>query len=155
MINTLIAKIVGSAIAVVLLLIAYNAFVNHQRDIGYQKAVAEYREQENKDLKAAMAETIRLNQKLQEAQDAAKLREAERRELDARINTLSGKLRNTTANINALVSRASADALREATTTFNTLFAECRTAYEDMGRAADGHSSDVRTLTDSWPVLEQ
>ena len=141
----IIAAIVAASV------IAYNAFTKHHQEIGYQRAVAEFREQENKDLKAAMAETIRLNGKIQEAEDAAKLREAERNTLNARIDSLNGQLRDTKSSINRLVSSASADALRKATATFNELFAECRDAYAEMGRAAEGHSSDVRTLTDAWP----
>ena len=155
MINDWIIKGVIALALVAGLIFGYVQWADHQQDVGYQKAVAEFREQENADLKAAMRETIRLNQVIEDARHAAEERDKERQRLADRVDTLNGQLRDTERSIDRLVSSASADALREATAAFNTLFAECRTAYESMGRAADGHSDDVRTLTDSWPVLEQ
>ena len=54
------------------LVVGYSWFVNHHQKIGYDLRTAEYVLQENKDLKAAMEETIRLNQVIQKAQDEAK-----------------------------------------------------------------------------------
>ena len=123
-----------------------NAFLSYEQQIGYDRRTAEYTQQENADLKAAMQETIRLNKIVEAAQNEAKERDKQMSEANARIASLSGKLRNTQRSIDTLVSNATTDALRKATTTFNALFEDCRGAYEEMGRAAAGHSSDVVTL---------
>lgn len=137
------------------LVAGYSWFVRHHQKIGYDLRTAEYVLQENKDLKAAMEETIRLNQVIQKAQDEAKKREEINRTLSLRNATLLGKLRDTDARINALVSSATDDALRNATRSFTGLFADCRADFETMGRAAAGHYIDVGKLRASWPVKEQ
>lgn len=137
------------------LVAGYSWFVNHQRQIGYDQRTAEYTVQENKDLRAALAETIRLNNIIKEANDEAKKREEANRVLSLRNASLLGKLRNTDARINELVSSATDDALRNATRSFTGLFADCRADFEAMGRAAAGHRSDVIKLQASWPVKEQ
>ena len=137
------------------LVAGYSWFVHHHQKIGYDLRTAEYVLQENKDLKAAMAETIRLNQVIKEAQDEAKKRDEANQVLSLRNASLLGKLRNTDSRINELVSSATDDALRNATRSFTGLFADCRANFETMGRAASGHLNDVRTLEASWPVKEQ
>ena len=146
--------IIKGAVALALvagLIFGYAQWADHQQDVGYQKAVAEFQKQENADLKAAMRETIRLNQVIEEARHAAEERDKDRQRLADRVDTLNGQLRNTERSINSLVSRASADSLREATLSFSGLFAACRDEYVAMGKAASGHSGDVRTLSESWP----
>lgn len=142
-------------IGVVLLIGAFGFGVNRldqsRQEIGYQRAVAEYKAKEAEDLKIAMAETKRLNAKVQEAQNEADKREATNRVLVARVNDLAGRLRHADDNLNAIVSRASREALVKATTAYAALFAECRGAYAEMGAAAAGHQSDVATLIAAWP----
>ena len=55
-----------------------NWYNDWQQDIGYARAMGEVREQENKDLKAALAETDRLNGIIKGANDAEAIRSAER-----------------------------------------------------------------------------
>ena len=137
------------------LVAGYSWFVKHQRQIGYDRRTAEYTVQENKDLKAALAETIRLNNVIKEAENEAKKRDEANRVLSVRNASLLGKLRDTDARINELVSSATDDALRNATQSFTGLFADCRAGFETMGRAAAGHRSDVIKYQASWPVKEQ
>ena len=122
-----------------------------RQEIGYNRAIAEVTKQENESLKFALAEITRLNNQVAEAQNAAREREAANKVLSDRINTVSGKLRNAQRSIDVSIATATADALRKATVAFNALFAECRGKYEEMGRAAAGHSSDVITLEQAWP----
>lgn len=150
MITTWWIKLALAAAAVAAILFGISMFLDYEQGIGYDRRTAEYTAQENKDLKAAVAETIRLNNVIKEASDAAKIREAEYAKLAATNAALLGKLRTTTANIDALVSSATAAALRDATRAYGRLFTECRAAFEEMGRAATGHRSDVKKLTDSW-----
>ena len=142
-------------IAVAAILFGINMFLDYEQGIGYDRRTAEYVVQENQDLKNALAETIRLNKVIEEASDAAKIREAEMAKLAASNATLLGKLRDTDSRINALVSNATAEALRNATRAYGRLFDECRAAFEEMGRAASGHRSDVKKLSDSWITKEK
>ena len=122
-----------------------------RQKIGYNQAIAEVTKKENESLKFALAEITRLNNQVAEAQNAAREREAANKVLSDRINTVSGKLRDTQRSLEVSIASATADALRGATSAFNSLFAECRGKYEEMGRAAHGHSSDVITLEQAWP----
>ena len=122
-----------------------------RQKIGYNQAIAEVTKKENESLKFALAEITRLNNQVMEATDAAKERELEAQKYRDRIVVLDGKLRNAQRSIDLSLANATADALRSATSAFNSLFAECRGKYEEMGRAAHGHSSDVITLEQAWP----
>lgn len=144
-------KGVGALIIAGVLCGLFYLFVDYQQQVGYDRRTGEYLVQENKDLKAAQAETVRLNALVKEAQHAAKEREKINRDLSARNSVLLGKLRNTDADIDRLVSNATADALAYATRAFSGLFAECRGAYDEMGRAAAGHYSDVKKVEQGWP----
>ena len=122
-----------------------------RQEIGYNRAIAEVTKQENESLKFALAEITRLNNQVVEAQNAAREREAANKVLSDRINTVSSKLRDTQRSLEVSIASATADALRKATSAFNTLFGECRERYDQMGRNAAGHSSDVITLEQAWP----
>ena len=132
---------------------AVNTFLDYEQKIGYDRRTAEYTEQENKDLKAAIIETGRLQGIVKEAQDARKKQEAIQRQLSERNAVLTGRLRDSDARINSLLSSASTEALTYAVRAYAGLFADCRGAYEEMGRAATGHRNDVKTLDTSWPVF--
>lgn len=131
--------------------LAMNRLDASRQQIGYDRAMAEVTAKENESLKFLLAETERLNDQVAEAQRNAKEREAANQVLTDRVNALSSKLRNTQRSIDLSIATATADALRKATSAFNTLFGECRERYEQMGRNAAGHSSDVVTLEQAWP----
>ena len=58
--NVLIAKAIAVALLVAGLIFGFNVFVEHQRDIGYHKRVAEDAVQLNADLQAAREQTERM-----------------------------------------------------------------------------------------------
>ena len=145
------AKALIAAAIVAMLFFAVNWYNGHQQDIGYQRAVGEYAQKENQALRDALAETERLKLKVKESEDAAKLREVARQQSDARIASLSQRLRDTESAITERVSSASNSALIEATLAYGVLFSDCREAYAEMGRAAVGHLEDARTLIEAWP----
>lgn len=155
MIGTWWLKPLLIVVAIAAILFGINMFLDYEQGIGYDRRTAEYTAQENKDLQAALKETDRLNNVIKEADHAAKLREAEYAKLAATNAALLGKLRTTTANIDALVSSATSNALRDATRAYGRLFTDCRAAFEEMGRAASGHRSDVKKLSDSWITKEK
>ena len=143
--------------AIILVLLAVIAFglnrlLDHEQQLGYDKAMAEVTKKENESLKFALAEITRLNQKVEDAQNAAKEREAESQKYLTRIGVLDSKLRDSQRTIGDAAATASTDALRKAIPAFNTLFADCRGKFEAMGRAASEHYSDVVTLEQAWPV---
>ena len=150
-ISLIALKVIGVAALLAALGFGVNRFDHSRQEIGYQRAVAEYKAKEAEDLKVAMAETKRLNAKVQEAQNEADKREATNRVLITRVNVLAGRLRHADENLNALVSRATREALAKATTAYAALFAECRDEYAEMGVVAAGHQSDVATLIAAWP----
>lgn len=150
-----VLKVIAIGLLIAGLIYGYNVFVHTQQQIGYDRRSGEYTKQENKELKAALLETDRLNSIIKEAQSEAKKREEANRVLSVRNAGLLSKLRDTDASINTLVSSASAEALRNATRAFNSLFGECREDFEAMGRAAAGHLIDVKKLDGSWPVKAQ
>lgn len=153
---TTLAILKGIVVAFIIgvVIYGYNMFVNHRQKIGYDKRTAEYVEQENKALKAAIAETTRLKQLVEDATNVRKSLEEKNTALVTRNNSLLSKLRDHDTNINQLMSTASYDALQFAAKTYRELFAECRAAYEEMGRAAAGHLEDVKQLETAWPIEE-
>ena len=143
----------GIIVAAVLAAVGYGVHLldSSRQQIGYNRAMSEVTQKENESLKFALAEIIRLNNQVTEAQNAARERELEAQKYRDRIVVLDNKLRNTKHTIDLSLANATTDALRSATSAFNSLFAECRGKYEEMGRAAAGHSSDVITLEQAWP----
>ena len=140
-------------IAAVLAAIGYGLHLVDQsrQQIGYDRAMSEVTQKENESLKLALSEITRLNNQVTEAQNASKERELEAQKYRDRIVVLDGKLRNSQRSIDMSLADATTEALRSATSAFNSLFAECSGKYEEMGRAAAGHSSDVITLEQAWP----
>ena len=141
-------------IAAVLVAAGYGVHLvdKSRQQLGYDRAMAEITQKENESLKLALSEITRLNNQVTEAQNAARERELEAQKYRDRIVVLDNKLRNTKHTIDLSLANATTDALRSATSAFNSLFAECRGKYEEMGRAAHGHSSDVITLEQAWPT---
>lgn len=99
----------------------------------------------------ALDETVRH----QKAKDAA-LRNAQARAkrdaadaADARL--VADGLRSDLDTQRMHMLDAARSALLEYASAANLVFGECSRRLEEMGRAAQGHSSDVRTLTEAWP----
>lgn len=46
---------------------------------------------------------------------------------------------------------ATRDSLDQYAATLSGLFDQCAASYTELARQAQGHASDVRTLTDGWP----
>lgn len=70
--------------------------------------------------------------------------------VDSARNELDG-LRSTTAEANRRAVTASEAALREYTTTINSVFDQCTREYLRMAEKAQGHADDVRTLIEAAP----
>ena len=139
------------ASAAVALGFAWNWFIDYERSIGYDKAVAEY----NVKLLAAKEAADRREQELttqvQEAQANGLKREETIKALAAAVGKSSDSLRNAANAIRLGLPHATVEAARTAADAFATVFTDCQGRYADVAAKADGHASDVRTLEEAWP----
>ena len=141
----LIAAVIAAAI------FAWNWFIDYERSIGYDKAVAEY----NVKLLAAKEAADRREQELttqvQEAQANGRKREETIKALAAAVGKSSDSLRHTADTIRLGLPNATVQAARTAADAFAAVFTDCQGRYADVAAKADGHASDVRTLEEAWP----
>lgn len=99
---------------------------------------------------ARIKEQTLMNQ-LAEAQNAATERETKLRADYAAAHAAALGLRNILAGLRNGLPAATPDACRQTSATAIDLFGECTATVERLAAAADGHASDVKTLTDAWP----
>ena len=151
MISPAVIKALLIAAVAVALGFAWNGFIKHEQNIGYQKAVAEY----NVKLLAAKEAADRREQELttqvQEAQANGLKREETIRTLAAAVGKSSDSLRNTANAIRLGLPHATVEAARTAADAFAAVFTDCQGRYANVAAKADGHASDVRTLEEAWP----
>ena len=88
---------------------------------------------------------------LAEAQNAATERETKLRADYAAAHAAALGLRDTLATRRERLPAASADACRQTSAAALDVLGECSATVERLATAADGHASDVKTLTDAWP----
>lgn len=151
MISPTIIKALLIAAVAVALGFAWNGFIKHEQNIGYQKAVAEYNVKLIEAKEAADQREQELSAQVQEAQANGLKREETIRTLAAAVGKSSDSLRNTANAIRLGLPHATVEAARTAADAFAAVFTECQQRYVDVARAADGHASDVRTLEEAWP----
>lgn len=149
--NVLIAKAIAVALLVAGLIFGYNLFVDHQRDIGYQKAVAEYNVKLLAAKEAADKREQELSAQVQEAQANGLKREETIKALAAAVGKSSDSLRNTANAIRLGLPLATVEAARTAADAFAAVFTDCQGRYGALAERADGHANDVRTLEEAWP----
>lgn len=151
MISPTIIKALLIAAVAVALGFAWNGFIKHEQNIGYQKAVAEYNVKLLAAKEAADKREQELSAQVQEAQANGLKREETIKALAAAVGKSSGSLRDTANAIRVGLPHATVEAARTAADAFAAVFTECQQRYVDVARAADGHASDVRTLEEAWP----
>lgn len=144
-------RVIIASVITIIVAIAIHQLDSSRQQLGYDRAVAEYTKKENESLKFALSEIERLNNQVAEAVKHADERDKELQAANTRVATISSKLRNTQLSIDAAIATATTEALRQAATSFNSLYGDCRARYESMGRAAEGHLNDVITLDEAWP----
>ena len=149
--NLLLIKVLGGVALLVALAFAWNWHIDHEREIGYQKAVAEYNVKLLEAKEAADQRERELNAQIQEAQANGLKREETIRTLAAAVGKSSDSLRDTANAIRVGLPHATVEAARTAADAFAAVFTECQQRYVEVARAADGHASDVRTLEEAWP----
>ena len=151
MISPTIIKALLIAAVAVALGFAWNGFIKHEQNIGYQKAVAEYNVKLLAAKEAADKREQELTTQVQEAQANGLKREETIKALAAAVGKSSDSLRNTANAIRLGLPNATVEAARTAADAFATVFTDCQRRYADVAEKADGHASDVRTLEEAWP----
>ena len=151
MISPTIIKALLIAAVAVALGFAWNGFIKHEQNIGYQKAVAEYTVKLLEAKEKADKREQELTTQVQEAQANGLKREETIRTLAAAVGKSSDSLRNTANAIRLGLPHATVEAARTAADAFATVFTDCQRRYADVAAKADGHASDVRTLEEAWP----
>ena len=100
--------------------------------------------------KAAAQQAEFLN-RLVEAQNEAKKREADLRAAASAAGRAADGLRDDIAAMRGKRAGNATSASNEPAATLGALLIDCGKAYSDMAATADGHASDAKTLMDAWP----
>lgn len=151
MISPTIVKALLIAAVAVALGFAWNGFIKHEQNIGYQKAVAEYTVKLLEAKEAADKREQELTTQVQEAQANGLKREETIKALAAAVGKSSDSLRTTANAIRLGLPHATVEAARTAADAFAAVFTDCQRRYADVAEKADGHANDVRTLEEAWP----
>lgn len=143
-----IAAAVALAIAAVWWWSSHNA---GQQRIGYDRAMAERREDE---AKAAAAQRVReMNnfRRMENAHEAAAKLQAERDAARAAARVADRRLRDTLDDFDRRLDGATREAAIAAARTLRGVFDACVAEYRGVADAADGHLADATTCRAGWP----
>ena len=99
------------------------------------------------------AEQHAITTKYEGALNAARTRETSLRRDADRARTESDSLREQLSYAVRLIADAPPAAVAEYATTVGELLSVCSRERTLFAEKADGHASDVRTLTEAWPVI--
>lgn len=99
---------------------------------------------------ARAAETT-FNRRIEEARNAATVREIALRRDATAARAESDGLRGQLADAARRIAEAPEPAVRDYAATVSKLFGECSRRYTEVADQAAGHASDVRTLIEAWP----
>jgi hypothetical protein len=130
-------------------------FLEHERDIGRNEVRAEYVKQLQEAKDAAHLRETELIAQRDKAIENAQARDDTIRTLAARAGVSSNSLRDTIAALGERLSSATADALRQTTRTYGQLLAACDGEQRSMAEEAERANSDKRTLIEAWPTNPQ
>ena len=117
---------------------------------------SQYREQVTTERAAANARVAQAGQQVAKAyqgalNDAIKT-QATLQAAATRAGRERDSLREQLSDAKQRIATASASAVLEYATTANELFVDCGRRYTELAEKADGHATDVRTLTEAWPT---
>lgn len=149
--NTMLIKAVASVVLVAALLFAWNWHIDHERNIGYQKRVAEDAVQLNADLLAAKEQTERMFRIHDKAiAEGAQREQALKTQLFS-ARAVSNSLRDDIAFYVSRLSEYSDATARAYADTGLRLLGACQERYLEVAAGAKGHLNDWRTLSEAWP----
>ena len=144
-------KIIGIALAIILILGGAFLVIRHYETVGYQKRVAEEDVQRNKDLEIAAKQTLNLQNKLDEAQNELSVTKQKLVTLSNNNVVLTSKLRDSITAYNRNLPDYSKQALIERINTLSSVVGECTERYSEMANKADTYAADLKMMQDSWP----
>ena len=149
--SELALKALATVILVAGLIFGFNIFVDHQRDIGYQKRVAEDAVQLNADLQAAREQTERMFRIHDKALAEGAQREQALKTQLSGARAVSVGLRDDLAEYRRRLSESSVETCRAYADTGLRLLGTCQERYLEVAAGAKGHLNDWRTLMEAWP----
>lgn len=147
-------KIGAVLAAVVGLVLAIGSWNDGQQQIGYDRAVTKYQAEKAAADLAAMAKERQLRKDKENAEQQAAEREQKLRADYAAAHAASRGLRDTVTDLRRRIAADTVDACRATADAALAVFSECQDRYRTVAEAADGHRSDVETLSDAWPILK-
>lgn len=148
--NLLLIKVLGGIALVVAALFAWNWHINHERDIGYQKRVADDAVQLNADLQAAREQTERMFRIHDKAiAEGAQREQALKTQLSG-ARAVSVGLRDDLAEYRRRLSEYSDATARAYADAGLRLLGACQERYIEVAAGAKGHLNDWRTLSEAW-----
>lgn len=149
--NLLLIKVLGGVALLVAFVFAWNWHVDHERDIGYQKRVAEDAVQLNSDLQAAREQTERMFRIHDKAiAEGAQREQALKTQLSS-ARAVSNSLRDDIAFYVSRLSEYSDATARAYADAGLRLLGACQERYIEVAAGAKGHLNDWRTLSEAWP----
>jgi hypothetical protein len=132
------------------LLIAVELWEKRLEQRGYDRAQAEFTQQAILASESARQRERELQQQVKDVENEAKQREKAILVDATAVRTERDRLRSEIANSRNRMSAASADAVREYTSTLGSVFEECARQLEDLARSAAGHASDSLMYQSGW-----
>jgi len=132
--------------------------INAYRVNSAQNDLAQFKAAQAEAVVAAQTEaaeqTASLERTKNEAIAQAQTRAAENAVAAGRAKSELARLRESSA-AGASNARTSDSACTEYATAATTVLNECSAALVELGQVADGHVSDIKTLTGSWPAWDK
>ena len=149
--NLVLIKYIAAVVLIAGLIFGLNVFVDHQRDIGYQKRVAEDAVPLNADMQAAREQTERMFRIHDKAiAEGAQREQALKNQLSS-ARAVSVSLRDDIAFYVSRLSEYSDATTRAYADTGLRLLGACQERYIEVAAGAKGHLNDWRTLSEAWP----
>ncbi len=103
----------------------------------------------------AMEETNQMQRKKDDALRLAAKRAQDNAAAAAAARAERDGLRNQINTATSALPTATCASSRDYAATAAALFDQCAAALEELATKADGHATDSRTLTNSWPTTER
>jgi len=127
----------------------------YQQQIGYDRAVAEYKEKENEAIANARKTEAGLRKQLADAISAAARRNQRVDTAVAAASSATDSLRDTLNTYRDSVPSATAAALVKSVNALTTVLGDCGAKYQGVAEKADRHAADAKMIHDSWPSYEK
>lgn len=147
----LLLQIVAGVALIVGLIYGVHRFLDHEQQIGYNKAVAEYTAKALAAEQAARAKEQDLNNQITEARNEAAKRDEQINKLADALNNAYQRLRDTTTTIRRNLPKDPPTTVINTADAALSALAECSDRYSELAKTADEYASEIKLLQDSWP----